>query len=275
MIPRGGKASVRDLLSAKCGFNVFDGGLGAVEYPVDPIAQVSGRVAGNLVDCYLNQQIGIQLNCDAGCGGGTLELEGDKFCFVFEKVGVQVLNRGYFTRGSDAELQLPGHRDCCDEMKLPVPVLSRAVVQKLERTNKCLVGHFVNVVRLYRFKPDPQLIREWRLVDGVSFEMIESGTDRKLYSVFVGGTTEAARQYGSLIDGGVERGSQLIKHLSQLKSEVIFGMRRADSPSDARCPIAIHFYDGFPGFWIDKLFPLNIESVRVLLGAVESLPTVV
>jgi hypothetical protein len=53
----------------------------------------------------------------------------------------------------------------------------------------------------------------------------------------------AARQYRSLIDNGVESGSELVKHLAQLKSEVIFGEPlERDDFDDASCPVAIHLY---------------------------------
>jgi len=269
-----GKADMQAPVLEKC-FQVFNCGLRVMEEPIELFSELFARNTGNILDSYLDQRIGIQLDCDVGFGRSSLHLEREKLCFVFKKIGGERLDSGDSARRRDGELQPRIGRNGNDNMKPPVSIFPGTVMQQLEASDECGVRGFSNVVGLYRLKPVPQLLREWSLVDGVSFEIVRHGTDGKFNSALIGGISEAARQYRRLVDGSIERGPELIKHLAQLKSEVIFGPGfRRDDPSDAPCPVAIHLYDNLVGFWIDKSSPLNLKSFRVLNGPVETLPTV-
>jgi hypothetical protein len=90
----------------------------------------------------------------------------------------------------------------CNNMEFPVPVLPGAIMEKLEgfaQSGKFRAVWFRSIVRLYRLKPIPQFLREWRVVYGVSLEPTGLGVERKFNAVFLGGRVAMMEVYGSTV----------------------------------------------------------------------------
>lgn len=254
-------------------FKVFDTGFDGSKDIIDFSSDVPGCYSGNISDAYLHERIGIQL--DLGMWTSSQQVKEEKWSLVFQKVSVNALNGDHPCGRSDRSFPFDRSDSGTDDMQASVPVFSSAVVQQLQALNEGRINRFINVVRLYRLEPIPQFVREWGLVDGFSFEFIGSGIDRKFNVALVGGGGEAAAEFHRLIQSSIEGGPELVKHLAQLKSEVIFGQRSAVNDfSGSFCPIAIHLYGNMTGFWIDQTLPLSLKSFRMHHGPIESLPAV-
>lgn len=137
-------------------------------------------------------------------------------------------------------------RNSCNNMEPSMPVLSSAIMKDYKcayEEFRLRASMFANIVRLYILKPNRKLVREWRLVDGISIEGVRIRADRECNNVLVGRGLASMLQDGSLVDQMVQSGPKLIEHLSQLKSKIIFGDRGITNVSnDSLCPVAIHLW---------------------------------
>jgi hypothetical protein len=255
-------------------FEVFDNPPYGEKHPLENQPGLPLVKQRNFVYGYLDQDLGIQLDI-SGNPIESLDAKPEKLVFTFKKISFDCLTSKQ-SSGIHAETVLHGSRNGGYEVKPPVPILSGAIMQNLQHgVDKTELSpiRFGSVVRLYRLNPIPELLREWKVVDSALFKSIRIDADRKLDTILVGGGIDFFGEYGRLIDEGIQSSPELIKHFSQLDSEIIFEDRRVDESGDSACPVAIHLYDRFIGFWIEKGFPYRIESFRVRHCPFESLPT--
>lgn len=229
---------------------------------------------GNLIDGYVNGEIACQLDIGGtNRGVASLKSEHEEYRFLFQKIRAYSIAERDATRPRDVEPYPKFHWNGCNDVEFSVPVFPGAVMEEFEgltESRKIRAVGFRNVVRLYRLKPVPQFLREWRIVYGVSVESIGPVIERKLNAVFLGGRIGAVKEYCCLIHRGIERGTELVEELAKFQSHVIFGASLGTGYSVADCPVAVHLYAGRVGFWVNDANPFHAESFSVRYGSFNS-----
>jgi len=214
-------------------------------------------------ESYLNGNCGCHLDIRSFSLSGSLETEFKEYTFVFKKIGGKRVNEGDVPRAFDLKFPVERGGNSGNDVQPPMPVLPGAVMNDFEFSIERGIFQglrFCSVVGLYRLKPISERLREWRLVDGISIKGLWRGTDRKFDSVLIWGRFAAMLHDGNLVDCSVKSGAQLIKQLSQFKSNVVFGNHIRDGLNGATCPIAIHLRDCGIGCWIDYSLAFSLEG---------------
>jgi len=232
----------------------------------------------DLVDGYLEQSVGVQLNLFVTpLGVEPLKSQPQELVVTFEKVHVQGSD-GKDSPRNRKETPSDFRERSCDDMQSSVAVLPCTIVQDSQCVNADFLlgcGTFGNIVRLYRLDPVPQLLGEWRTVYGILAEFSGVGAYRKFNTIFIGGRVCFLRDHRCFVNQIVQGGSQLIEHLSKLQCEVVFGDGRSSLiPNDSLGPIAIWLYDGLIGFQINKSFPYSLNGFCMKHRPLKSLATV-
>jgi hypothetical protein len=195
------------------------------------------------------------------------DIDFEKLSFVFEKVGVHL---------PDPDMACGENGNSGNDVKSPMPVLSGAVMQKLQPSaafNNIRFSRMRSVVRLYGLKPVFQVLMEWPCVYGTALESSSSLVDRKFEAVFIGGRIGSTTDFSNFENGGIESGPQLIEKFSKLKSELVFG-NVTEPPNSDECPVAILFSPVIKSCWFSQSFPFMCKSLRMHSGPVNTLPAI-
>lgn len=258
-------------------FKKLDNIFGSFDDPMKLSSEIAPWGNGNLVQRYFNGDCGFQLDIRGTSRPDSLNPEFEEYTFVFQKVGLDGVLVGDMSRSSNGEFPVYGRGNGSDHVEPPMPIFPRAIVQDFKSAVQGRIfsaNRFSSVVRLYRLKPIPCLLREWICVDGISVEALRGMADREFHSIFVGGRLASLLHYRNLINDGIQSGTELIKELSQFKSHVIFGGDVCDGFDGPLCPVAIHANAGRVGFWINYTLPFSLKGFTVSDGSLDTLPRI-
>jgi hypothetical protein len=242
-----------------------------------PKSVVWGTRLRDLINRYINHEIGICIHLRFHRGRVSAKLEGRDFVMIFKKTVTS--NSEPFHGNPVRDFQL-GHglgNPRSDNMELPVPVLSGPISEnpnvpiKVENQKPGII-QFGSVVRLYRFDESLTLIREWPDTPSCLVEIPVSGANRKLQSVLIGGRVLSALNDGGRIDTTVQSGSKVIEGFS--KFERAGGRQIVATPdTDTPRPVALHVYGSLiEAFRFDDAFPEGPQCFAVGLCPFNSLP---
>jgi len=232
---------------------------------------------GDLINAYVQREVGICLYLHAALPALDVE-RGDFAVLIFKNESVSHgsdLGDVGTARNPQERPDVAGLRG--DDVKLPMSVLSRPVVQHTDGPIQA-VGQFLrheigdSTVRLYRFNDVPLLVREWRDLPTTLVEGFLGGADRKYKVVLVGGRALAGVHAGDLVDRSIESGAQLIQELAKFEWDA-GGHGAGLLDGDVPPPVVIHISMGVVRFFFDERIPSSGDSIAVGVCAPDTLPT--
>ena len=235
-------------------------------------------MVGGLVNGYVNHEIGICAHFHAG--NKSVDTEARDFVFVFQKSRTYDIHPSDTSSLWNSEHGMGSGSPRSEQVKLSMPVLSGPIVQNAEisiETKNHLVRlkRFRSVVRLYRFDPVLQILREWsNTPSGVlTIEPLRHIADGKLQVVLIGGRILSSFENCGLINASIESGSKLIDHLAEFEREAGRQRREFGPEENAACPVVLHAHGNRILIVVQKGVPSFGEGIAVNLCPFDALPT--
>lgn len=203
-----------------------------------------------LPDLYVDHRLGIRF--DLVAWGEGMDSKSGQYCFTVEKcVDFHAFDLyGISPRCVDEWVVFGDGR--ADDMEASVPILPGEFVERPEDVHASEV--FVNMVRLYRFKPLAVLLAQW--LEPVYVVRPSRGVivDGELELVFPGRRIGAAVEGCDLVHNVVERGSQAVEELSEPDRDLLGWV--CESPdSNFTLPVVININAHLKRLRFKKLIP--------------------
>ena len=214
---------------------------------------------------YLKSELALKFDLCGRISSESGNTESQEFRLLLKNVSSDRLDISDFNPWASGEL-CPNFKECpADQMQSPVSVDTSTVVQDFEIFGQCKVRmtRIVSNVRLHREKPVSQFLGEWRSVYGIAVEFGFVDTYREFDFIAIGGNFDTFHIRRCLIDQAVQSCSELVKHLSQLKRDIVLGDAGKLCLGDGCCPVLVYLDSYGMSFRLNKSFPLRLNGFSV------------
>jgi len=232
----------------------------------------------------------LELSCrfDAYLSGlfpaDTLNLEPQKFVLIAENVTGQTLpsNRLEAFGRVKNEVGVEFGREPGDDSQPPVPVQSSEVMHVFEGTGETTIRvaqRFFSRVRLYRFKPNFEIVREWEFQESTVLEYPNlSIEDGKLQTICIGGRLGSLREGDCIPNQPIKARSQLISKLAEYEWQGRFPNRVShgvvsSETSDIPPAVFVISNDGAKAI-LSNPVPFRLECGEVVCRSLKPAPTI-
>jgi hypothetical protein len=232
----------------------------------------------SLINDYVEGKFGLHVYLRAR--NKVADLKCSQFVIVFDKVlaGVPEVNGFDGHTLGNPNIQDPIDDGCADQMELPVPVDSRPMIENLKGLSQVkfvtLKSAGYTRVRLYSLDESPQILRDDLLhtPDGL-FEFSGVGTEDKFPLFLIGRRVLSELQNGSIVNTGIESGSELVKHLTKLEREWQEPMSLDGLDTELPFPVVVYLSTRFVHLTCIQAVPYFCEGLAVKFRPVNAIPT--
>lgn len=234
----------------------------------------------NLIDRYLDSEFGIHAYLRAR--NEVSDLKTRDFAIVFEETNPSRIDSKVFNTharvGRDDEFHLSSG-DCGSyKIQSPVTIYSRPVIQDEKHLSQVplqIVGPSNSTrIRLYSLKERFEVVREFLHAPCQLLEIPRSVADGKVPLLRIGGRILSEHEHSSVIDAGIEPGSELIKHLAKMERERQEPVTLGGPDEELSCPVVIYLGVGTIELVCLKSTPYVYEGLAVRLCPINSVPAI-
>ena len=180
---------------------------------------------GSLINRYVDSEISIHLHFHTISRNIPQQFEGGDFVLVFQKACIDDLHRADSNVFWNINHGLGDGYPRPEQVQSPVSISSSPFIENPNRAI-AIGNHFFwseawSLVKLYRLNDVPSLLAQWpKHPGGVLTKISRLSENRKFKVLLIGGRFFPRLKHDSLINGSIESGSQMVKHLSKLEGEI-------------------------------------------------------